>query len=247
MDLRELREIKKKKELQAKRKREAEARMALFREQQRQKELQRVQDSIVRAQEEEEQLRKILADTVDTEYEGDEIVWDEDTINVENKMEEVVLEDNQEQDTLKNIQKEPVEEVANEEPQEPELKVDPLDEEIDFENYSFVINKSTQNDAPDIGLLPKKPTYTNEENVTNTDNYKFFSYSKNKRDAFWSKYNDRLKAKQEASSRKSMFSKSKDYETRFSVDGFNTNLRFDPLMGSGLQFEVMLTDAIGKS
>ncbi|KXX70137.1 PD40 domain-containing protein [Flammeovirga sp. SJP92] len=239
MDLRELREIKKKKELQAKRKREAEARMALFREQQRQKELQRIQDSIFQAKQEEEQLRKILADTADTAYEGDDIVWS-DTIEVEDKTQAIAL-----QDTVKKVE-EPSEVVKIEE-LKPEKKEDPFDEEIDFEDYSFVTtNGASGNNGPDIGKLPQKPTYTEneEEDKANTDNYKFFSYSKNKRDAFWSKYNNRLKAKQEASAKKSMFSKSKDYETRFSVDGFNTNMRFDPLMGSGLQFEVMMTDAM---
>lgn len=232
MDLRELREIKKKKELQAKRKREAEARMALFREQQKQKELKRVQDSIYQAKQEEEQLRKVLSDSVDTDYDGGEIVWS-DSIEVIDKSLPLVSND-----TTKNDVKEEVVVVE---------KTNPMDEEIDFENYAFVTTNSSNRNAPDVGLLPQKPTYPAEEEgeeSSNTDNYKFFSYSKNKRDAFWSKYNQRLRAKEEATSRKSMFSKSKDYETRFSVDGFNTNMRFDPLMGSGVQFEVMLTDAM---
>ncbi|MBB6459934.1 PD40 domain-containing protein [Flammeovirga kamogawensis] len=227
MDLRELQIIKKKKALQEKRKQEAEARMALFREEQRQKELKRVQDSIYQALQEEEQLRQILAqDSIDTEN----IDW-EDSVEVKDMTEAVAIV---EQEAV--LEQEPIKEVIN-----------PLDEEIDIDNYEFVTINATKGTGPDIGNLPQKPTYDNEveeEGEVNTDNYKFFSYSKNKRDAFWAKYNERLKAKQDASAKKSMFSKSKDYLPRFSVDGFNTNLRFDPLMGSGLQFEVMMTDAM---
>ncbi|NLR91051.1 LpqB family beta-propeller domain-containing protein [Flammeovirga agarivorans] len=234
MDLRELREIKRKKELQEKRRKEEEARMALFREQQKQKELKRIQDSIYQAKLDEEQERLLsMSDSVQ-EVDGSDIMWDDseasaaqDTtvIQVEEKVDPSIIQE---------------EELAKLDDNK-----DPMDEEIDIDNFTFAsVEAKSNSGAPDSGLLPQKPTYSESENgeTANTDNYKFFSYSKTKRDAFWDKYNNRLKAKEEASSSKSMFSKSKDYETRFSVDGFNTNMRFDPLYGSGLQFEVMLTD-----
>ncbi|WP_169662641.1 PD40 domain-containing protein [Flammeovirga yaeyamensis] len=227
MDLRELREIKKKKELQRKRKEEEEKRMALFREQQKMKELKRIQDSIYQAKLEEDFLKETTEELDSAQSE--QIVW-EDTDSLTQEQETVTLEEKEEELVVQE--------------EKPKVVVDPMDEEIDFDNFTFITSTKEKEEEANDGILPNKPTYSDNGKEANTDNYKFFSYSKNKRDAFWAKYNSRLQAKNEATKKKSMFTKSRDYETRFSVDGFNTNMRFDPLYGSGLQFEVMMTDAM---
>lgn len=93
-------------------------------------------------------------------------------------------------------------------------------------------------------LVPKLEDEDPEEEEIDTDNYKFDTFSPNKRKNFLTRYKAKLQAKEEAVGRQRLFSRPVEYKNRFSVEEFVSTLKVDPLRGTGLLFEPRMTDIL---
>ncbi|MCS6832117.1 MAG: hypothetical protein NZ521_00960, partial [Flammeovirgaceae bacterium] len=74
-----------------------------------------------------------------------------------------------------------------------------------------------------------------------TDNYTFDAYAKGKRKSFLERFKSKVK---DPTTKEFKISSPRPYEQRFSADNFSTSLYIDPLRGSGILFEVGMTESL---
>ncbi|MEH0154736.1 hypothetical protein V6R21_11395 [Limibacter armeniacum] len=108
---------------------------------------------------------------------------------------------------------------------------------LDTENKEDLI---LPEEDPDEEIAEKKP----EEQEVDTDNYKFDTFSQNKRKSFLERYKQKLQARQEEIGEEPLYSRPIEYKERFTVEEMTSTLRIDPLRGWGLLLEPHMTDIL---